>query len=150
MPRILPERSTAGYLVAWAGCESEGQPYTFACCQTTGLDTVFPGLHPPPPFLLFLCPLSPPFSGRQPSGDFEWQQRGRGGYGVQARAPSQQILELKRANIPLADSFTLAPGLEPGLAEASRWPSAQAGDAHSALSIWNPWHLFLHGRSGPG
>lgn len=47
---------------------------------------------PPPPFLLILCPLSPPFSGRQPSGDFEWQQRGRGGYGVQARAPSQQIL----------------------------------------------------------
>lgn len=56
MPRILPERSTAGYLVAWAGCESEGQPYTFACCQTTGLDTVFPGLRPPPHFFYFSAP----------------------------------------------------------------------------------------------
>lgn len=63
-----------------------------------------PGLAPPPRFLLILCPLSPPSSGRQPSGGFEWQQRGRGEYGVQARAPSLPCrawsVELRWANTP--------------------------------------------------
>lgn len=53
------EKHTAGHLVACAGCGNEGQPHTFACCQTTGQGTVSFALvspRPPLPRFLFFFP----------------------------------------------------------------------------------------------
>lgn len=56
---------------------------------------------------------------------------------------------LRWATIPLADPYP-GPWLRAWAGGGIQVASAPAGDAQPALSIWNPWHLFLSLSSGSG
>ena len=125
------------------GQESEGRPHAFPSHQTTDRIHSFLLLVSPLfPLLFFSFYFSPPFPGRQPSGEFEWRLKGRGPRKEDRGAPFPKVLKGSRAELEVGTkgsiSFsapTLAPSCGAWAGGAPRQSSEQPAPASGLFPV---------------